>query len=371
MEEISVMLKPASSACNLRCRYCFYADIAEKRQVACFGTMKEEMAEKILQNLRDSMSPGSTITIAFQGGEPTLAGLPWYQKFVEMSGEILKDYHVHYALQTNATKLDDRWAVFLRDHHFLLGISMDGPSRYHNACRPDAQGGETYKRVMQSVELLRKYQVEFNILCTLTGEIARHPNQVWEWILKNQFQYVQFTPCLDELGTPGASRYALQPQKFAPFYKRIFDLWLGELRQGRYRSIKLFDDVVNLLAFGVPTACGIHGRCQCQLVVESDGSAYPCDFYCVDRYRLGNLGETPVMDLIGSDTAKAFLSRPRDNMIACKGCRYQNFCGGGCRRMQREVYCCPGEEYCGYRDFLDYAMPALQQIAMDQRRYRR
>ena len=371
MKQISVMLKPASSACNLRCKYCFYADLAGKRDTFCFGSMSQETAEDILKNISRDLVPGDRLTLAFQGGEPTLVGLEWYRQFVELQKKYLEGIHVEYALQTNGTKLDDQWCQFLHDNRFLVGLSMDGTAQTHNSCRLDISGNGTYSQVMEAVKVMRRHQVEFNILCTLTSEIARHPNQIWNWIIQNDFRYIQFTPCLDELDSPGKSPYALHPKKFASFYLRIFDLWLEQLRKGNYISIKLFDDIVNLLAYGIPTSCGIHGKCACQLVVESDGGTYPCDFFCIDSYLLGNLRQDSFLKMMYSQTAETFVNRPREDMKACQDCRYQRFCGGGCRRMQREIYCAPGEDYCGYRELLDHAMPALQQIAMDQRRYRK
>lgn len=370
MKQINLMLKPASSACNLRCRYCFYADLAGKRDTFCFGSMSDNTVDRMLKNIRRDLNAGDAVSFAFQGGEPTLAGLDWYERFVSKAEEILQGMQIHYSLQTNGTLLNEKWAEFLATHHFLVGLSIDGMAKCHNACRPDASGKGTYHLVMDAMHLLERNQVEFNVLCTLTAEIARHPNQIWNWLCQNEIRYVQFTPCLNELDSPGKSPYALHPEKFASFYIRLFELWSQDYVRGKYRSIKLFDDVVNLLAYGMPTACGIHGRCQPQLVVEADGSVYPCDFYCVDSCRLGNLRESTPVELTGSETACAFRNRPRDGMELCEACRYRNFCGGGCRRMQREVYCIPGGCSCGYRTFLDAAMPVLQRIAMQQRRYR-
>ncbi len=368
MKRFSVMLKPASSACNLRCKYCFYADLAGKRDTFSFGRMSEETAEKILRNIRSGLEPGDCVAFAFQGGEPTLVGLPWFRRFTEIVDEQFENIQVEYALQTNGTMLDDAWCEFLVQRKFLVGLSMDAMPKCHNACRVDSDGEGTYRQVDEAARRMKKHGVAFNVLCTLTSEVARHPQQVWNWICQNDFRYLQFTPCLDELDDPGKSVYALHPKKFASFYIQLFQLWLASLKAGRYYSIKLFDDVVNLLAYGIPTACGIHGRCQCQMVVEADGSAYPCDFYCIDHYRLGNLAEQTIVELRESAVAREFLTRPRKRAKLCDDCVYRNFCGGGCQRMQREVYCAPEDSFCGYRSFLDSAMEDLQKIAAQQRR---
>ncbi len=370
MKHISVMMKPASSACNMRCKYCFYADLAGKRDTFSFGKMPEDTLEKILSNIRVSLDAGDSLTIAFQGGEPTLVGLKWYQKMVELVEPWKQDININYALQTNGLLLDDAWCEFLAKNHFLVGISVDALPKFHNSWRLDADGEGTYRRVEESIACMRKHKVEFNVLCTLTSEIARHPQQVWNWIRQNQFSFVQFTPCLDELDAPGKSKFAIHPKRFASFYTQLFRYWLEAFEQGEYISIKLFDDIVNLLAYGMPTACGINGSCQCQMVVESDGSAYPCDFYCLDQYKLGNLTEKTILELRESETVKNFITRPREPSPLCQQCRYSRFCGGGCRRMRREQFYAPGDSVCGYREFLDSSIDIFQRIAMQQRRYR-
>lgn len=370
MQHISIMLKPASSACNMRCKYCFYADLAGKRDQFSFGKMSEETVDKILTNVQLGLKDGDSVTFAFQGGEPTLVGLQWFRYFTDQVKSWQGRYNIEYALQTNGTMLDDPWCEFLEENHFLVGISVDAMPKSHNSCRLDINGKGTYHRVDDGIRLLRKHHVEFNVLCTLTSDIARHPQQVWNWICQNDFRYVQFTPCLDELDELGKSDYALHPKKFASFYTQLFELWFQDLQQGRYRSIKLFDDIVNLLAYGVPTACGIHGKCQCQLVVEADGSVYPCDFYCIDQYRLGSLAGSSVEILRQSSGAHEFLTRPRERAKMCHTCIYQKFCGGGCQRMQNEVYCGLRDTFCGYKSLLDRHMDDFWRIALQQRNMR-
>ena len=371
MNSITVMLKPSSSACNLRCKYCFYADLAGKRDTFSFGKMTEDTVLHILDNIFSNLNDGDQLHFTFQGGEPTLVGLDWYKSFVEMVSTRKNKINIGYALQTNGTLLDDAWCEFLHQNNFLVGISIDAMPKTHNSCRIDIDNKGTYNSVLNTVLLMRKHKVEFNVLCTLTSEIAQHPQQVWKWICQNNFDYVQFTPCLGNLDEPGKSPYALRPKRFATFYTELFKLWLMDLRLGKYRSIKLFDDIVNLLAYGVPTSCGINGRCTCQIVVESDGSVYPCDFYCIDKYRMGSLTDTSVMDLLKSNVAQDFLTRHKEKSSLCNTCPYSQFCGGGCHRMQREIYCAPEDTYCGYKAFLDYSINDFKMIAISQRRMRR
>ncbi len=366
MKSLSIMIKPASSLCNLRCRYCFYADVADLREVKSYGVMPLEKMHAMLRHLRSQFLPGDRIQFAFQGGEPLLAGLPWFQAFVEALADWDKGIAVHYALQTNATLLDEDWCRFLAENHFLVGISLDLLPQCHDDARVDGHGEGTYRRCLQALDLLNQFGVEYNVLCTLTRQVARHPQKVWKCLKELDIRYVQFTPCLDALDAPGTNPYALTPQRFAQFYSQLFPLWLEDYRQGRYRSVKLFDDIVNLMAFQIPSACGIQGHCQPQMVVEADGSVFPCDFYCLDEYRVGNILEDSIEEMLAR--ARCSPAQHRDPLPAlCGSCPYRQFCGGGCKRMQREIACCEKDSFCGYRTFLDSAGSALWQIAREQR----
>lgn len=361
MKNLCVMIKPASSLCNLRCEYCFYANIAGLREVRSYGVMPLLTAETVLRNIRSDLAPGDNITFAFQGGEPTIAGLDWFRFFVSIM-EGWKGIRVSYALQTNATLLDDDWCDFLKRYNFLVGVSWDILPECHNSARVDPAGNGTHRRVLDGIALLNKWHVEYNVLCTLTNLVARHPNQVWKQLIQHNIRYVQFTPCLDALDKPGQSIYALTPKRFASFYNRIFELWYEDYRRGQYRSVKLFDDIVNLLVRGMPTACGIDGACRPQMVVEADGSAYPCDFYCTDEYKLGSLAQTGLRTLFESDSMRSFLNRPHVTPELCHSCKFQSLCGGNCKRMQRQVCCAPGDNFCGYQQFLSDHIVQLQNI---------
>lgn len=370
MKHYTVMLKPASSLCNLRCKYCFYCDVAEQREIRSFGKMTDLTRERILNRLAESLEPGDQLELAFQGGEPMLAGLTFYRALVQTVSQWDSRIHVSYAIQTNATLLDEAWCEFLKENRFLVGVSYDLLPEQHDAVRVDAAGRGTSRAVERAIALLREHAVEYNILCTLTNAVARHPQQVWKRIVQMDLRYVQFTPCLGELECPGQSVYALSPKRFASFYQTLFQLWLAEYRAGRYRSVKFIDDVVNLMAFGTPNACGLDGVCRPQIVVESDGSVYPCDFYCTDDNVLGNLCEQTVPELLASPKARAFVEREHRQPELCKTCGFRRFCGGGCKRMQREVCCAADDSFCGYGCFLRENAPVLEQIALAERRAR-
>lgn len=363
MKHLSVMIKPASSGCNLRCRYCFYADVAEHRQVASFGRMSEQTMQAVLANIRRDLTAGDRIQFAFQGGEPTLAGLEFFEKFVRQVEQTYSGIGVSFALQTNGILLDESWFGFLKQKAFLVGLSLDLLPQCHDEARVDSQGRGTYAQVVNALEGMNRHGVQYNVLCTLTNPVARHPRKVWKQIQSLELKYVQFTPCLDDLEAKGGV-YALTPERFGSFYSQLFRLWLEDFRQGKYCSIKLFDDVVNLLAYGIPTGCGMDGQCRQQLVVEADGSVYPCDFYCLDVYKTGNLAQQSLREVYESRVNQTFTRRPHEQPQICAQCPYWRICGGNCKRLQT-AFC--SAQVCGYRRFLEEALPDLQQIARQQR----
>lgn len=224
MKQYNVMLKPASSLCNLRCRYCFYCDVADLREVRSFGIMTDETMQNVLRSLERSLSPGDQITVISQGGEPMLAGLDFFRRFAARTDGWDPGISVSFALQTNGMLLDHDWCAFLKERRVLVGLSYDMLEDLHDGARVDASSRGTNRRVLESMRLLQKTGVEFNILCTLTNPIARHPEKVWRRMEQMDVRFVQFTPCLDALETPGESQYALTPKRFAGFYNTLFPL---------------------------------------------------------------------------------------------------------------------------------------------------
>ena len=362
MKHLSVMIKPASGYCNMRCTYCFYADISSQRETKNYGFMPIKTACSIVDNMLADLTAGDEATLAFQGGEPTLAGLPFFADLLPYTTTAAKakGVHIHYALQTNGTMLEENWIPLLKAHAVLVGLSIDGDKQLHDANRKGSQGESTYKRVMQTKRLLDKHQVPYNVLLTLTNQSARHPQKLWQFLLKEGIDYIQFTPCLNELDCEKTSLYALQPERLYQFYAALFPLWVGALQKGKYISVKLFDDLFHYFGRGVPNACGIHGRCAVQFVCEGDGSVFSCDFYMLDEYCLGSLAESKPSELFGK--GERFLAGDRGYIMQepCASCRYRQACNGGCKRMVDAMYFSGGT--CWYARLLDEILPPLIQI---------
>lgn len=362
MKQVSVLIKPASSLCNLRCKYCFYADVSSLREVRSFGHMTEDTADKMISSIFKDLEDGDNLTLAFQGGEPTLAGLKYFESIIELVTAQQKQVQVHYSLQTNGMVVNERWCTFLKAHDFLVGLSIDGNPIYHDMNRVDAKGRGTFQRVMQTKELFDQYGVEYNVLCVLTNPLAKEAKKVFHFLKDNHIRFVQFIPCLDELNAENRSKYALTPQRFASFYHQLLKLWLAELESGNYISVKLFDDICNLFVHHQVNACGLVGNCQVQYVIEADGSVYPCDFYVLDEYRLGYIQEQGLKELFEQNVAKVFLAEKREVHPYCGNCQFWNMCHGGCKRMKDATYVTKQEDYCGYQAVLKTVVPEIEKI---------
>ena len=169
MKQISVLIKPASSLCNIRCKYCFYANVSALREVRSFGKMTLEVAEKMITNIFQDLADGDVLTLAFQGGEPTLAGLSYFEHIVALVVAQVKQIDVHYTIQTNGMVINEQWCRFLKANNFLVGLSIDGHPLYHDLNRIDPKGSGTFHRVMLTKQLFDTYDIDYNVLCVLTA----------------------------------------------------------------------------------------------------------------------------------------------------------------------------------------------------------
>ena len=352
MKHLAILIKPASSLCNIKCKYCFYADVSSQRVVTSHGVMVEAVMENIVDQLFEAVSESGLISIAFQGGEPTIAGLAYYENFITYVNSKNKKVKVNYSLQTNGLLITEKWCQFFKENNFLIGLSIDAGKEYHDQNRVSASQKGTHRRVMKTKRLFDMYMVEYNMLCVLTNNMARYPQKVLNFIIKENIQYVQFIPCLNDLDAKETNKYALTPERFSRFYKKLYLLWKNEYNKKNYISIKLFDDVYNLVHHNVISACGMTGRCQVQFVIEADGSVYPCDFYVLDKQCLGNIKEYTFSELGQNKIATKFLCKKDEVPSYCSSCEYYRMCFGGCKRMKDAIYVNNDATYCGYQDFL-------------------
>ncbi len=359
------MVKPASSACEMRCAYCFYRDEAAHRQVPNRGVMSPEVLERTVAAAM-SAAEGSC-TFLFQGGEPTLAGLDFYREFLKIENKYARpDLQVYHSLQTNGLTIDETWVKFLAENRFLTGLSLDGPARLHDLHRRDAEGRGTFRRAMRAAGLLQRAGVELNILCVVTGQVARQPEQVYRFFTGRGFRRLQFIPCLEPLDSlSGGREYSLPPQDYGEFLVRVFDLWFRDLLEGRCVSVRHLDNWIGILLGLPPEACNMVGRCSVGFTVESDGAVYPCDFYALDEWRLGNVMTGSLEDMAQSQTARQFVEASCPGPEECHACRYYPLCRNGCRRERIYTRDGPGKTAlcAAYRYFFTKREDLLLQAA--------
>ena len=354
MKQISVLIKPASSLCNLRCSYCFYSDVSENRLVPSTGVMSAETTETLVRRIAEAIDGKGIANIAFQGGEPTVAGLEYFEHFTSLMDEY-PDIEVHYGIQTNATLIDEKWAQFLHKHHFLVGVSLDGYQTNMDRFRYDVKKRGVFYQVLRGIDELKKAGVEFNILTVVTSELARHPKALFEFYRDHHFEYIQLIPCLPGL-MEDENEMSLTPELYASFYKEFFRYWLEYMRKGGFMSVNLFENVMGMCEGIPPYQCGYLGRCVTQYVIEANGDVYPCDFYCTDEYLLGNIKDLSMEALQDSETAKDFMKSPPPVKKICGDCPFKRICNGACKRQN---ICFLKDDYCAYREVLEEIVPVF------------
>ncbi len=348
MPAVNVLIKPASSACNMRCSYCFYRDVADHREHAFEGMLSLEDMENVIIAAMEYAE--GICSFAFQGGEPTLAGLDFFRQTVSLEKKHRRaGIEVRNAIQTNGLCVDAEWARFFSENHFLVGLSLDGPAEIHNRNRIDAEGRGTFNRVMQTVRLFDKFRVEYNILCVVTGKNARSIQSIYRFYRKQGFRWLQFIPCLEPMAQErGAEAYHLSCKEYGDFLIRLFDLWFQDLKRGKYISIRHMDNWLGMLLGEEPEACNMRGRCSVQFVVEGNGGVYPCDFYVLDKWRLGTVGQQSFAEMAQGGIALRFTESSCQVPEECGKCPAYPLCRNGCRRdrlpgleeqMGRNYYC--------------------------------
>jgi uncharacterized protein len=354
MPNLSVMLKPSSSGCNMSCVYCFYRDEAAERKTPARGFMSEETLRNIIR--RTLPRTGRAITYLFQGGEPTLRGLGFYQKAVELERRCnTRGVRVFNSIQTNGYLIDENWCRFLGGSDFLVGLSVDGIRAVHDALRPGADSGPTYGRVLRAAEIMDACGVKYNILTVVTKQAAANIDEIYDFYRLRGWKYQQYIPCLEPLGARrGVSPYALTPEEYGDFLIRLFSLWYRDFGRGSQPYIRQFENYIGILCGRAPEACDQTGVCSLQYVAEADGSVYPCDFYASDDWLIGNFNSDRLDAIDAAREASGFIGRSRLLSAKCRECEFFALCRGGCQR-NREFDPAAGtysNYFCeGYRKF--------------------
>jgi len=365
IKSLSVLIKPSSDKCNMQCKYCFYHDIFKKRGQKSYGFMDIDLLEVIVQKACTEVE--EEVTFAFQGGEPTLVGIDFFQKLIRYEKKYnQKNLKINHAIQTNGLLINKEWAIFLAKNHFLVGVSLDGLKSINDSFRIDNRGEGTYLRIIHGIENLKKYHVNFNVLSVVTSQLARHIHQIYRFFQKRGFKYLQFIPCLFPLGeSPNQYPYSLTPERYGQFLKTLFDLWFHDVVNHNIVSIRYFDNLLQMMLGYPPEACDMMGHCTCQFIIEANGGVYPCDFYVIDQWYLGNIQKHSFAQLFHSLRVQQFIQSSVYIDSACQECSWFSLCRGGCRRWREPFvdekpqinYLCPA-----YRDFFTYTIERFNEI---------
>ena len=275
-------------------------------------------------------------TFGFQGGEPTLAGLDFFKTFIALvKKHNTRGIKVSLALQTNGLLIDDDWAAFFADNDFLVGLSMDGNGALHDKYRKDASGSGTFAQVRRAAKILAAHNAEFNVLCVVTADAAEQAKSIYRFFMHNDFTYQQYIPCLDPLG--GTPRdYSLTPALFGQFLSDMFDVWYEDRSRDVFVYNRYFENLAGMLRRVSPESCDMVGHCSVQYAIEADGSVYPCDFYMLDDFSLGNIN-TDSFDTI--DQAREQINFIEDSLTIpekCKQCEWYALCRNDCQRSRNE-----------------------------------
>ncbi|MDE6472146.1 MAG: radical SAM protein [Clostridia bacterium] len=362
MPSISVMLKPASGRCNLQCKYCFYHSLTQARGIDDYGIMEISTAKRVI-DASLNYAGSESVYFTFQGGEPLLAGKEFFRQFVDYVKKANKvGAKVFYALQTNGTLIDSEWIELFKQNGFLIGLSLDG-DEVGNKFRVDFKGNSVFDKVLQNAHALQKAGVDFNIVSVVTAHSAQRIERIYEYFKSQDFRYLQFIPCLRPFGDKSPSELYMDSKQYSKYLAKLFELYLQDYKSGNYVSVRHLDNTVSLYLSGSAEQCGMVGHCARQFVVEANGNVYPCDFYCLDEWLLGNINDSDFVTLSHLPKAIGFLRNSLNISEDCKKCKYFAVCrGGGCKRNRDSV------DYCeAYKEFFDKYIKDFEAFAKGEK----
>lgn len=364
MRQFSLLIKPASADCNLRCPYCFYLGHSSLYPDSKVHRMSDEVLDKLVSGY---MSVDQDVyAFAWQGGEPALMGVEFYRKVVELQQKYGKPGSVvSNSFQTNATLIDDEFAAHLAEYRFLVGVSIDGPEDIHDHYRKSIDGRGSHAAVIKAMECLTRQGAEYNTLCLVTPANVGRAAEVYRYLRDLGVQYHQYIPCIEFDGNGNLLPFAITGEQFGDFLCELFDEWIKE--DSRRISVRLFDSIVTLMVNGTATSCHLGTNCKQYFVVEYNGDVYPCDFFVESGLKLGNMMETSWLDFDRSADYAAFGRRKSQWCDDCKTCDIKWVCRGDC--LKYRVVDAPGGKrswLCeGWKQFYAHAMPTFERLASE------
>jgi len=381
-----VMTKPIGPICNLDCKYCFYLEKEKLYPGTRDWAMPREVLERYVQEYI-ACQPQEEIHFAWQGGEPTLLGVEFFQTVVELQKKYAGGKVIHNALQTNGTLIDDAWARFLKEYGFLVGVSIDGPRELHDCYRVDKGQAPTFDKVMRGITQLREHEVDFNTLTVVHRENSRYPLEVYRFLKEIGSGFMQFIPIVERKATePGpdgmvliqpsfdraaeVTEWSVEAEAYGKFLARIFDEWVKR-DVGRY-FVQLFDVALESWLGLEASLCVFRKTCGSAMAMEHTGDVYSCDHFVYAENRLGNIVEAGLEAMASSAQQVKFGNDKRDLLPQmCRSCEVRFACNGECpkHRFLKTPDGEPGLNYlcAGYKYFFNYVDPFMRFMATELR----
>ena len=340
MTPIHVLIKPIGAQCNLRCDYCFYLEksaLYGDRTRASFR-MSEELLETTVRRVIDARAPGQqAIEFAWQGGEPSLMGIHFFEKAVALQRRLAPEgLRVSNSFQTNGVLIDDAFARFFREHDFLVGVSIDGPQKRHDRFRRDPNGNGSFTEVMAGIEALNRHGVEYNLLTVVQSDNADHPEEVYSFLSKLSSSFIQFIPIVEQDPAGTVSARSVSARQWGEFLMRVFHMWRHQ-DIGR-KFVQLFEMMLGI-TLGHPASLCVHARtCGRALALEHNGDLYSCDHFVDRKHLLGNIGISTVRGLADGEFQGRFGRDKYDSLPdKCRACSHLRYCYGGCPKDRLEA----------------------------------
>ena len=374
---IHILAKPSGATCNLACSYCFFLDKELLYPNSKFR-MPEETLETYIQQLIETHR-SQEVTVAWQGGEPTLMGVDFYRKAIEFQEKYRKPgMTFENTMQTNGTLLDDEWCKFFKDNNFLIGLSLDGPQRFHDAHRVDKGSQGTYDKVMRGLRLLQKHQVEYNILVTVNRVTGDHPREIYRF-LRDEVgtKWIQFIPVIERVNPDGFNIYnvgntvtnrSVHPEQYGRFLIQVFDEWIREDVGEVF--VQTFEAAArNWMGMRSSGMCVFEETCGYGLALEHNGDLYACDHFVEPNYLLGNIKDEHMLQMVASEQQTQFGLDKRDTLPQyCLDCDVRFACHGECpkNRFIETPDGEPGLNYlcAGYKGFFHRVNEPLKLLSM-------
>ena len=374
-KNLSVLIKPVSAQCNLDCAYCFYKDEIKRRIVSQYGMMNDATMKSVIKKSFE-FCDGGNVSFCFQGGEPMLAGIDFFIKFISIANESAKNNQkVQYSIQTNGTIIDKDWIDLFKSNNFLVGVSIDGDQILHDCYRKFYSGEGSFKKVIENIDYMIENKIEVNAVTVITSKNASYAHKVYNFLKSHNLTHMQFIPVIEKLHNMNENKtFSISGKGYEIFLKNLFDVWYKDIISGEIISVRFFENILLMIMGYEPESCDMRGHCSIQYVIESNGNVYPCDFYCLDEYLLGNINEDSVEVLSKNMKGRLFIEESLKTESVCISCKWRYLCRGGCRRyrgtgLQNDAKMF---KYCqNYRRFFEYSLQRFIEISeiINKRKY--